>query len=116
MSYTEEKWVRLYSDALMEIEHAKMRGRISDARVGIMARFEGLKSLPGLHAEELQAIDNALNALSFLEREENRYDEIQRLRALETATLNLRSLGPKIWKISDSATGRGSVLKSVSDG
>jgi hypothetical protein len=89
MGYDNERWVELYSDALAELEHFKIRGRIGDARAGIATRVEELKRLPGLHGAELQAIDNALYALRFLEREEDRYDEIERLRALEMATLNL---------------------------
>ena len=103
-NYDNEEWVGLYTDALTELEHAKMRGRIGDARAGIMARMEKLKNLPGLYADEHQAIQDGLNALRFLEREEDRYDEIERLRALETACLNLQCFHPRIRKMSDSAS------------
>ena len=103
MDYDNERWVELYGDALTELAHCKIRGRIGDARAGIATRVEKLKSLPGLHAGELQAIDNALYALSFLEREENRFDEIQRLRAVDMASLNLQSLGPRIKKLANAA-------------
>jgi hypothetical protein len=43
-----------------------------------------LRKIPGLHAWEDQAIEDALNALRFLERQEERYDENQRGRALDT--------------------------------
>ena len=73
-----ETWVEIYQKALVELEHATMRGRIGDARTAILARVEKLKDIPGLHAGEHRAIDDALNALRFLEREEERYDENQR--------------------------------------
>jgi hypothetical protein len=93
----EKKWVRMYEEALMEVRHAKMRGRIGNARAEILARIESLKSIPGLHAQEDQAIDDALNALRFLEHEEDRYDENQRRESLEVAS-RLQSLGPRIKK------------------
>jgi hypothetical protein len=104
IDYTKEKWVDIYQKALMELEHAKMRGRIGDARSQIIARVEKLKSIPGLHVGEHRALDDALIALKFLEREEERYDENQRRQALETAMRKLQTIGPKIRKIDDSAT------------
>jgi len=41
-----EKWVELYQKALTELEHAKMRGRIGDAREQILNRVETLKKHP----------------------------------------------------------------------
>jgi hypothetical protein len=102
--YGEEKWVHIYEKALMELEHAKMRGRIGDARFQIIARVEKLKSIPSLHAREDQAIDDALNALRFLELEEERYDENQRRQALETAMRKLQSIGPRVKNFDDSAS------------
>jgi hypothetical protein len=87
----------------MELEHAKMRGRIGDARREIVARVEKLKSLPVLHAREGQALEDALNALKFLETEEDRYDENQRRETLAVAVRKLQSLGPMIRK-GDSAS------------
>jgi hypothetical protein len=104
VEYSDEKWVEIYQKALMELEHAKMRGRIGDARTEIVARVEKLKSVPGLHAREDRAIDDALNALRFLEGEEARYDENQRRQTLETAMRNLQSIAPRIRKIDDSAS------------
>jgi hypothetical protein len=104
VEYGDEKWVEVYQKALMELEHAKMRGRIGNARTEIVARVEKLKSMPGLHAREDRAIDDALNALRFLEGEEERYDENQRRQALETAMRNLQSIAPRIKKIDDSAS------------
>jgi hypothetical protein len=102
--YGEEKWVHIYEKALMELEHAKMRGRIGDARFQIIARVEKLRNIPDLHAREDRAIEDALNALRFLEREAERYDENQRRQALEIAMRKLQSIGPKIMKMDDSAS------------
>jgi hypothetical protein len=102
--YSGEKWIEIYQNALLELEHARMRGRIGDARAEIIARVETLKTVPGLHAWEDQAIEDALNALRFLEREEDRYDENQRRRALDTAAQKLKSIGQKIKELDDSAT------------
>jgi hypothetical protein len=66
--YSAEKWVEIYQKALMELELAKMRGRIRDARVEIVERVEESKSIPDLNAQEDRALDDALSALRFLER------------------------------------------------
>jgi hypothetical protein len=102
--YSGKKWIEVYEKALTELEHAKMKGRIGDARAEIIARVEELKKIPALHAREDQAIDDALNALRFLEREEERYDENQRRQALDTATRKLQSIEPRIRKLDDSAS------------
>jgi hypothetical protein len=102
--YSREQWIEVYQKALIKLEHAKMRGRIGDARAEIISRVEKLTKVPGLHAREDQAIEDALNALRFLEREEDRYDENQRRKALETAMRKLQSIGPKIRKLDDSAS------------
>jgi hypothetical protein len=99
-----EKWVEIYQQALMELGQARMRGRIGHARAAIRSRVEKLKDLPGLYAAEQQAIDDALSALRFLEREEERNDENQRRETLEVAARKIRSLGPKIKHLDDSAT------------
>ena len=99
-----ENWIEIYQKALVELEHARMRGRIGDARAEIIARVEKLKNIPGLHAPEDQAIEDALNALRFLELEEDRYDQTQRRMALETAARKLESIGPKIKKPDESAS------------
>jgi len=63
-----------------------------------------LKKIPALHEREDQAIDDVLNALRFLELEEERYDENQRRQVLETATRKLQSIEPRIKKIDNSAS------------
>jgi hypothetical protein len=93
-----ERWTQVYEEALLEVTHAKMRGRIADARAEIVARVEKLKGLPGLHTRENQAIDDALSALRFLEREEERFDQNQRRETLELATRRLQTLAPRIRK------------------
>ena len=98
-----EKWVEIYQKALTELEHAKMRGRIGDAREEILSRLEILKNISGLHSAESQAINDALNALKFLEREEDRYDENERRETLDVASRKIQSLGPRIRKLDDSA-------------
>jgi hypothetical protein len=102
--YSGEKWIEVYQKALTELEHAKMKGRILATRAEIIARVEKLRKIPGLDVWEDQAIEDALNALRFLEREEDQYDENQRRRALETATRKLQSIAPKISKMDDSAS------------
>src|ERR1700730_6824598 len=64
-----------------------MRGRIGDARTEIIAGIKKLKKMRGLQSREDQAIEDVLNALRFLQQEEERYDENQRRKALETAVL-----------------------------
>jgi hypothetical protein len=99
--YSKETWVETYENALLEIEHAKMRGRVGDARARIRRRIEKLKDIPGLHSAEYRDIEDALNALRFLEREEDRYDENRRRETLEAASRKIQSLGPKIRKMDD---------------
>ena len=101
--YSGAKCVELYEKALMELGHANVRGRIGDARAQIIARVEKLKSIPSLHAREDRAIENALTALRFLEREEERYDENQRRQAFRDRNAET-SVGPKITKLDDSAS------------
>ena len=96
VDYEREKWIELYKKALVELEHAVMTGRIGDARTEISARIEKLRELPGLHAQEHQAIDDALANLRVLEREEERFAADEKRRVLEDALRKVRSLAPKI--------------------
>jgi hypothetical protein len=104
--HSHDKWIEIYEKALTELEHARMRGRIGDSRSEIMARVEELKALPGLHEREGRAIEDALHALKFLEREEDQYDENQRRQAIETAARKLRPIRAKINKFDDSSPSR----------
>ena len=93
--YDQEKWVEVYRTALMELEHAAMTGRIGDARAAISSRLEKLKQLAGLHAQERQAIEDALNSPRVLEREEKRFADEDKKRALDEALQKVRSLASK---------------------
>jgi hypothetical protein len=96
MSALEEEWVTLYRTALLELEHAKMSGRIEAARMAIVARTEKLQNMPGLHPDERQAIADALSGLRVLQYEETRYDSDQKRRAAEQALEKLRDIAPTI--------------------
>jgi hypothetical protein len=96
--YHSENWVTLYRLAIVELEHAKMSGRIDSTRTEIVARLEKLKSTPGLHPRERQAIADALSGLRVLVEEEARYDANQKRRAAEGALEKLRSVAPAILK------------------
>jgi len=104
--YEHESWLALYQAALVELEHAKMSGRIKATRTAISARLEKLSSIPGLHTEERQAIEDCQRMLQLLEGEEHRYNDEQKRRALEEAEQKLRSIAPGIQKrFNDKAQG-----------
>ncbi|HWY59269.1 MAG TPA: hypothetical protein VNZ03_32700 [Terriglobales bacterium] len=46
--YQKEYWVSLYHSALIELEQAKISGRITAAQKSIAARVEKLRNIPGL--------------------------------------------------------------------
>ncbi len=92
--YEKEKWVEIYTQAILELEHAKITGRIGDTRTELAARVEKLRDLPGLHVTELHAIDEARRMLLLLEGEEGQYAAEQKSRALEEALHKLRSIAP----------------------
>ena len=93
--YEREEWARLYQMAMMELEQAKMAGRIGDTRLEIAARIERLRHLPGLHEREQQALEDALSGLRMLEREDERAKADERSVA-EVALEKLRVLEPKL--------------------
>ena len=90
-----EKWYSVYETAMVELEQAKIAGRIGDAREEITARIEKLRDIPGLHEREKQAIEDALNGLRMLEQEEERARADER-RIAEAALEKLRVIGPKL--------------------
>lgn len=94
--HNNEQWVELYRAALMELERAKLAGRIGDARTEIAARIDKLRNFPGLHAEERQALEDALSGLRSLEREEARYAAAEERRIAEAALEKLRIIAPKL--------------------
>ena len=94
--YDAERWVSLYRAALLELEYALMAGRIQDARNEIAARILKLHNIPGLHTEERQAIDDAMNSLRVLERAEIKYAEDQQKKAARETIERLRKLEPAV--------------------
>jgi hypothetical protein len=90
MSALEEKWVTLYRTAMVELEHAKMSGRIESARSEIVALVEKLRTMSGLHTDEHQAIEDALSGLRALELEESRYGADRRRVVLDNASSTSR--------------------------
>lgn len=93
--YEREEWHQLYARAMMELEQAKLSGRIGYARTEIAARVEKLREFPGLHEREKQAIQDALIMLRSLEREDKRERADER-RIAEAALEKLRVLDPKL--------------------
>jgi hypothetical protein len=89
-----EFWVDLYRMAMMELENAKIAGRIGDARSEIAVRLEKLRDIPGLHIVEKQAIDDALSGLHSLECNEERDPDNERQIA-EKALQSLRVIAPR---------------------
>jgi hypothetical protein len=84
--------IDLYRMAMMELENAKIVGRIGDARIEIAERIEKLHDIPGLHIVEKQAIDDALAALRSLERTEELDADTER-RVAGRALQGLREIG-----------------------
>jgi|SRR5580704_10268881 hypothetical protein len=89
-----ELWVDLYRMAMLELENAKIAGRIGDARSEIEARLEKLRSIPGLHIVEKQAIDDALTGLRSVERAEELDADTER-GITERALQSLRAMAPR---------------------
>lgn len=101
-NYQKEDWVSLYQSALIELEEAKMSGRIEAAHSAIVARMEKLVTLPGLHPEERQAIEDALYGLRSLKREQARISAEHKRLAVEKSIENVRSIGPAIQRLNQS--------------
>ena len=94
--YDEEKWVEVYKSAVLELEQSLIAGRIADARSEIVKRIEALRSIPGLHGEERQAIEDAIHNLRVLEREDGGITAEEERKGVEAALERLRSIAPKI--------------------
>src|SRR5580700_2317245 len=90
-----QKWFDLYKTALLELERAALTGRIADARAEITTRLEALEQYPAVHHIELSAIQDALNNLRTLEREEERMAAENKKRILQQTVQKLRSIAPK---------------------
>jgi hypothetical protein len=93
----EEKWIELYTSAMLELKHALMAGRILEARNEIAARIEKLRDIPGLHERELQALADALHNLRTLERIEQQADgdAEQHREAGQNVPKKVESIGPR---------------------
>jgi hypothetical protein len=101
--YQKEYWVSLYHSALIELEQAKISGRIIAAQKSIAARVEKLRNIPGLHTEEYRSIDEALRTLGFLEAEDASFDAEAERRAVEETLKKLRSVGPTIQRLKENS-------------
>lgn len=93
--YDREKWVELYQSALLELKQSLMAGRIADARAEIVKRLKALREIPGLHKEERQAIEDALNTLQFLEREDAEITADDERKKAAAALERLLKVAPK---------------------
>jgi hypothetical protein len=88
----EVNWVSIYQAALIELEQAKISGRITEAQKAIIGSIEILSSMPNIQPEEKNALDHAVRSLRGLEE-----DEPEALRRAVTKTLDdLHLLGPAI--------------------
>jgi len=97
--YDHEKWVKFYKMAILGLERTKLRDRIEDTRVEMAARIVKLRDVPGMHAEEISAMDKAHRTLVLLESEEERFASEEKRRAIEEALRQIRSIAPKIEKL-----------------
>ena len=105
--YDNEKWVELYRSAMLELQHSLMAGRILDARAEITQRVEKLHGMPGLHAEERQAIEDALSGLRSLEHEEIIYAKDQQQKLAQATLEKLRSIEPRITRLESGQSDEG---------
>jgi len=88
----EVNWVSIYQAALIELEQAKISGRITEAQRAIIGSIEILSSIPSIRPEEKNALDHAVRSLRGLEQ-----DEPEALRRAVIKTLDdLHLLGPAI--------------------
>jgi hypothetical protein len=92
--YSQEKWFDLYTTAVLELKRAAMTGRIDDARAEIEVRLATLQKHPNLDGTEYAAIQDALNNLRSLEREEARLASEDNKRILQETVSKLEDIGP----------------------
>jgi len=79
MAVLGQRWFVLYQLALTEMDPDKLAGRLLDARHEIFNRAEELRDLPGPHETESQAIQDALNHLRSLHKEQQEWAATIRL-------------------------------------
>ena len=99
--HDQEKWVELYKATLLELKQSLMAGRIAEARAEILKRMEALRDIPGLHDEERQAIEDALNNLQFLEREDTAIAAEEKHNKAAAALERLLEIASKIERPND---------------
>ena len=88
----EVNWVSIYQAALIELEQAKISGRITEAQRAIIGSIEILSSIPSIRPEEKNALDHAVRSLRGLDQ-----NEPEVLRCAVAKTLDdLRLFGPAI--------------------
>ncbi len=63
------KWQPQYQAALMELDHGKLLGRVTEAEYAIYLRLNSLTNTTNSHPE-LLAIEDALASLRLLKREQ----------------------------------------------
>ena len=63
------KWQPQYQAALMELDHGKLLGRVTEAEYAIYRRLQSLTNTTNSHPE-LLAIEDALASLRLLKREQ----------------------------------------------
>ncbi len=88
----QSKWPEAYCKAMWGLETALLDGRILDARAEIAERLVELNYLPGLHAEEHQAIREVLEGLRSLELEDQRHKAAE---VAQAAWEKLSSISPR---------------------
>lgn len=101
IDHDKEKWVEVYQAAVLELKQSLMAGRIADARAEIVKRIEALRNIPGLHEAERQAIEDALNTLQFLEREDSAITADEERKKAAAALERLLEIAPKIKRPSE---------------
>ena len=79
MAVSAQRWIALYQLALLEPDPSKMASRLLDARHEIFNRAEELRDLPGPHETESQAIQDALNHMRSLHKEQQEWAATIRL-------------------------------------
>jgi len=62
----EANWVSVYQAALIELEQAKISGRITETQKAIIGGIEILSGMPGVQLEEKDALERALRSLCAL--------------------------------------------------
>jgi hypothetical protein len=97
--YSKKKWIHLYTIAMMDLQHALKPGRIIDTSGEIVRRIEILKGVPGLNQDDRRAIDDAVNGLRSLAKQESQQRAEHQRRAAQLAIDKLSSIAPLIGRL-----------------